>query len=202
MTLVGEPQNLLIAEQAGWDFGEFFLRDGAGDRAGARSRALRPAGCVERFRLVRLRHAAAGCGARRARGLLARARGALDAARQAAADRAGDRRDPAGAGAGVPRRRGGPDRAAGDHPGDGVHRRHGGAPHRQGVRGGAAVHGAAGGVLRDRGGDPRPAPVRAGDRLGAGARGPRAAGDAVPRRTGCSRRSATTCSSRPSTSPR
>ncbi len=26
LTIVGEPQNLLIAEKAGWDFGEFFLR--------------------------------------------------------------------------------------------------------------------------------------------------------------------------------
>ena len=26
MTLVGEPQNLLIAKHAGWTFGEFFLR--------------------------------------------------------------------------------------------------------------------------------------------------------------------------------
>ena len=25
MTQVGEPQNLLIAEQAGWNFGQFFL---------------------------------------------------------------------------------------------------------------------------------------------------------------------------------
>ena len=27
-TLVGEPQNLLIAEKAGWDFIEFFPQDG------------------------------------------------------------------------------------------------------------------------------------------------------------------------------
>ncbi|MDG2155339.1 MAG: sodium/proton antiporter NhaB [Gammaproteobacteria bacterium] len=26
MTIVGEPQNLLIAQEAGWDFGEFFMR--------------------------------------------------------------------------------------------------------------------------------------------------------------------------------
>lgn len=26
MTMVGEPQNLIIAEKAGWDFGEFFIR--------------------------------------------------------------------------------------------------------------------------------------------------------------------------------
>ncbi|KTF06232.1 Na+/H+ antiporter NhaB, partial [marine sediment metagenome] len=26
MTMVGEPQNLIIADKAGWDFVEFFIR--------------------------------------------------------------------------------------------------------------------------------------------------------------------------------
>ena len=41
-TLVGEPQNLLLAKEAGrafgeagWNFGQFFPEHGAGDHAGA-----------------------------------------------------------------------------------------------------------------------------------------------------------------------
>ena len=74
MTQVGEPQNLLIAEHAGWNFGQFFLAMApvtmpvalAGFRHVLAGRAVS---------LVRLRLAVAGRGARRARGLLARTRG-------------------------------------------------------------------------------------------------------------------------------
>ena len=78
MTLVGEPQNLLIGHELGWDFATFFRPDGPGVAAGAGGghRDLPGGGAL---RAVRLRPPPARLGADPAGG--AGARGCRDPAR-------------------------------------------------------------------------------------------------------------------------
>ena len=144
-TLVGEPQNLLIAEIMDWEFTEFFLRMahismpvlvvGLMTCAGARADGSHSATATE----------AVAAGARSSRGLrfdMSTKPRAHEARAQSSSCRASS---PSSADhrAGEPPAEPGCRRPDGDRAGDGAERHYRGTPPRARVRGGAAVHGAA-----------------------------------------------------------
>ena len=180
MTQVGEPQNLLIAEQAGWNFGQFFFE------VAPVSVPVAVAGLITCWLLDRSRLFGYGAQLPEAVRAVLRDYSRHMAAKSTVRDRqvlivqaivAAD----TGLRARFPSGRGGAHRARGHHPRDEFHGHRRRAPDRQGIRVRAAVYRAARRVFRDRRRDPRPASVRAGHQRRAGARGPRAGGGTVPR---------------------
>lgn len=159
MTMVGEPQNLIIAKAAGWHFGDFFLRM-APVSVPVLICGLATCLLVEKFRLF-------GYGAQLPEPVRQELH-KFDVQSRSQRTRqetlrliAQDHWRLAYRGAGVPSCRSGADWPVSHYSRHHLYRRDGRTCHRQGVYRSPAVYRPVGGVLCRRGGDYRPAPVRA-----------------------------------------